>query len=91
MEKGRRDYRWGTLAARTHRDLPDASFTMSKKFRILDVILTTATFGMHVTYRSRLLSTRYKGKVHMPDFQKLITGLLREWTGTSIHTLMSFA
>ena len=79
IEANRALYRHGEADARIYRNksIPEATW----KVRAFDLALTVLLFGAHTMYRKRLESTRPRGRVYRPDFQKFIQSLLAEWAG----------
>jgi hypothetical protein len=86
IESNRAYYHHGTAEARIYRNvsIPKTQW----KVRIFDLTLTFLFFGAHTMYRKRMQSTRPKGKVYKPEFQKFIQSLLAEWAGGFTHLVL---
>ncbi|KAH7923628.1 hypothetical protein BV22DRAFT_1036108 [Leucogyrophana mollusca] len=78
VEKSRLLYKWGTHGNRIYRNIAIPEPTW------LELLLALPLFGAHSMYRKRLQSTRVKGAVYVPDFQKLMQQFLGEWADSNL-------
>jgi len=75
-------YRYGEYGAETslrRMDLPP-----SWARRIVDAWLMVLCFGTHKRYRERFIRARTNGGLHIITFQKVLAGMLEEWTGVTL-------
>jgi len=80
-------FRWGAHKMSDYQEKPTDSPVeepLSTRAKVVELIAMVLLFSTHATYYERLEMARPEGHVYVPEFRRLLEGLLVEWADSNL-------